>query len=195
VFLSTTELEEVLPSILQSPRLEGTVELIVRRPAVGEREEIPEGELDLKLGLVGDNWFARGYKKTADGSAHPDMQINLMNARVISLIAQTRSRWKLAGDQFYVDLDLSEENLTPGTRLQIGSAIIEITAEPHLGCKKFMKRFGRDAALFVNSERGKQLNLRGVNAKVIQAGKVATGDVIGKSLRRPATPPARVRAP
>lgn len=180
MFLSTAELEEGLSFILQSPRLEGTVGLIVRRPDVGEREEVPVGELDLKLGLVGDNWFARGYNKTADGAAHPEMQINLMNSRVISLIAQTRSRWKLAGDQFYVDLDLSEENLPPGTRLQIGSALIEITAEPHLGCKKFMERFGRDAVLFVNSERGKQLNLRGVNAKVIQAGKVATGDVIGK---------------
>lgn len=180
MFLSTKELLEGLPSILQSPRLEGTVELIVRRPAVGKREEISEGELDLELGLVGDNWLARGYQKTGDGSAHPDMQINLMNARVISLIAWSRSRWSLAGDQFYVDMDLSKENLPPGARLKIGSALIEITAEPHLGCNKFMERFGRDAALFVNSQRGKQLNLRGVNAKVIGAGKVATGDVIGK---------------
>ena len=180
MFLSTQELVEGLHSILQSPRLEGTVELIVRRPEVGGREEVSEGELSLELGLMGDNWSARGYKKTADGSAHPDVQINLMNARVISLIARSRSRWKLAGDQFYVDLDLSKENLPPGTKLKIGDAVIEITAEPHLGCKKFIERFGRDAALFVNSERGKQLNLRGVNAKVIKAGSVGVGDVIGK---------------
>lgn len=181
--LSKAELESGLPFIEASPKHEGMIELIVRRPGVGEREELDEAELDLELGLVGDNWLARGYRKTADGSAHPDMQLNLTNSRVISLIAQSRSRWKLAGDQFYVDMDLSKENLPAGTQLKIGTAIIEITAEPHLGCKKFIERYGRDAAIFVNSEKGKLLNLRGVNAKVIKPGKVRTGEAISKLMR------------
>ena len=180
MFKSRDELEQGLPFIEQSPKERGVLELIVRRPAVGEREELQEGELDLELGLVGDNWLARGYRKTVDGSAHPDMQLNIMNSRTIGLIAASKSQWRLAGDQFYVDLDLSKENLPPGTQLQVGSAVIEITAEPHLGCKKFINRFGRDAAMFVNSDKGMQLNLRGVNAKVVKPGKVCVGEAISK---------------
>ncbi len=177
---SLEQLQAGLDHVRQSPADSGTVDLIVCRPQVGERKVLPRAELSLQLGLVGDNWKQRGYRKTADGAAHPDMQLNLMNARAIALIAQTPARWPMAGDQFYVNLDLSPANLPPGTRLQIGSAIIEVTAEPHLGCQKFLQRFGRDAVLFVNSPEGKALNLRGINARVIQAGHVSTGDRIGK---------------
>lgn len=153
---------------------------IVRRPRVGEREEMTEGRLDLAEGLAGDNWLARGSRKTEDGAAHPEMQINVMNARVAALVAQGRERWKLAGDQLYVDLDLGVDNLPPGTRLQVGAAVIEITAVPHLGCKKFSSRFGVAATKFVNSEEGKMLRMRGVNARVVQAGDVRVGDVVRK---------------
>lgn len=180
MFVSLAELENGLPHIEQSPHNEGTLELIVCRPAVGKRKELPWGNLDPEYGLMGDNWLKRGYRKSAGGTAHPDMQLNIMNARAISLIANGKPRWQLAGDQFYVDLDLSKDNMPPGTRLAFGSAVVEITAEPHLGCKKFKDRFGRDATLFVNSERGKALNLRGVNAKVISPGKVELGAVIHK---------------
>lgn len=174
------ELEAGLEHIRQSPREQGTVELIVCRPRVGERRVLPRGQLDLEQGLAGDNWKQRGYRKNAGGVAHPDMQLNLMNARAIALIAQTRSRWPLAGDQFYVDLDLSPEHLPPGTLLQLGDAIIQVTAEPHLGCRKFQERFGKDAVAFVNSPAGKALNLRGINARVVQGGMVRTGDRIGR---------------
>lgn len=180
MFLSQAELEAGIDAIKSSPADNGTVRKIVCRPGVDERRELQEAQLDLAEGLVGDNWRRKGYRKTADGSAHPDMQLNLMNARAIALIARTDERWQLAGDQFYVDLDLSPDNLPPGTRLQIGAAIIEVTAEPHLGCSKFAARFGRDAALFVNSDAGKALNLRGINAKVVQPGKVVTGSRISK---------------
>jgi MOSC domain-containing protein YiiM len=108
------------------------------------------------------------------------MQLNLMNARAIALLAQEKDRWSLAGDQLYVDLDLSEENLPPGTQLAIGAAIIEVTDQPHTGCKKFMARFGADALKFVNSPVGKGLHLRGVNARVVQPGAIHTGDVVRK---------------
>jgi MOSC domain-containing protein YiiM len=117
---------------------------------------------------------------TSDKKPHPEMQINIMNARAIALIAQTKDRWQLAGDQFYVDLDLSEENLPPKSRLKIGSAILEITEVPHNGCIKFTKRFGKDSVKFVNSKIGKQLHLRGLNAKVIKSGTVKTGDIVKK---------------
>ena len=178
--LTQQQLQAGLDHVRQSPADAGTVELIVCRPGVGERRVLPRGELSLELGLLGDNWKRRGFRKSADGAAHPDMQLNLMNARAIALIAQVPARWPMAGDQFYVNLDLSPANLPPGTRLQIGDAIIEVTAEPHLGCQKFLQRFGRDAALFVNSPEGKAVNLRGINARVIQAGHVSTGDRIGK---------------
>lgn len=179
--VSLSELEQGLSHIEASPSDVGTVDFIVRRPSIGQREELQEAQLDTELGLVGDNWLARGYNKTSDGGAHPDMQLNIMNARAIALIAQNKARWPLAGDQFYVDFNLSYDNIAPGTQLLIGDAIIQVTAEPHLGCKKFSDRFGRDAVLFVNSEAGKFLNLRGINAKVVKSGQVSVGAKIQRS--------------
>ena len=177
-FLDGDELEAGLPDILASPKEEGVVRMIVRRPDTGEREVLDSGELDVTQGLVGDNWRSRGSRMTDDGSAHPEMQLNLMSSRVISLVAGTEDRWALAGDQFFVDLDLAKENLPAGTRLAMGSAIVEVTAVPHLGCKKFGARFGMEAMKFVNSRRGKKLCLRGINAKVVESGRVRAGDRI-----------------
>ncbi len=178
--LTMAELEAGLDVIRQSPPDEGVLEMIVRRPAANEREVLAEGRLDLAEGLVGDSWRARGSSKTADGSAHPEMQLNIMNARVIALVAQQQERWPLAGDQLFIDLDLSAENLPPGTRLSLGSAIIEVTAIPHNGCGKFVERFGVDAMKFVNSPLGRQLHLRGVNARVVQPGVIRVGDKVRK---------------
>ncbi len=154
--------------------------MIVRRPEVDSRETIQEAELSLLDGLVGDNWKMRGSRKMPDGSANLGAQITIMNARSIALVAQTEDRWPLAGDQLYVDLDLSDDNLPPGTRLAIGSAVLEVSPVPHTGCNKFSARFGVDAMKFVNTPEGKQLHLRGINTRVIQAGIVHVGDVIRK---------------
>jgi hypothetical protein len=153
---------------------------MVRRPQTGEREVLALGELDLIEGLVGDNWRTRGSSLTADGSAHPEMQLNIMNSRVIALVAQNEGRWQLAGDQLFIDLDLSAENLPPGSRLAIGSAVIEVSAQPHTGCQKFVERFGVEAMRFVNSSVGRQLRLRGINARVVQAGVVRVGNRVKK---------------
>lgn len=178
--LTTAELEAGLENILRSPKDGGALELIVRRPRENEREVLEEGELDLSVGLVGDSWIERGSSRTADGSAHPDMQLNIINARAISLVAQDRERWPLAGDQLYLDLDLSRENLPAGTRLAIGDALIEVTPQPHTGCKKFVARFGLEAMKFVNSGVGRELNLRGINARVIRRGVIRVGDLARK---------------
>jgi len=178
--LTMDELEAGLDYIRQSPKDDGLLQLIVRRPSVEAREVLDEAQLDVTEGLVGDGWKLRPSSKTPDGSAHPDMQVNIMNARVVALVAQEKERWQLAGDQLYLDLDLSRENLPPGTQLAIGSAVVEVTAPPHTGCKKFVARFGLDAMKFVNSPLGRELNLRGVNAKVIQSGLVRTGDTARK---------------
>ena len=169
-----------LSHILQSPQHEGTLALIVRRPQVDAREVLAEGELNTLEGLEGDSWNKRGSSRTSDGSAHPDMQLNLMNVRVAEAVAGNMKRWPLAGDQLYVDLNLSQANLPPGTRLSIGSAVIEITPQPHTGCGKFSARFGVDALKFVNSPEGRALGLRGVNAKVIQSGRIQVGDTVRK---------------
>jgi hypothetical protein len=171
-------LEDGLAEIRRSPAQAGEVRLIARRPADGEREVLVEAELDPVEGLVGDSWRARGSSATEDGSAHPDMQLTLMNARVAALVAGAPDRWPLAGDQLYVDLDLSVVNLPPGTRLTVGSAVIEVTAEPHRGCGKFVRRFGVDALRFLNSATGRELNLRGINARIVTGGTVRTGDPI-----------------
>jgi hypothetical protein len=179
-YLSTSELEEGLNHIRQAPKDQGTLKMIVQRPGEEERIVIEHGELSLSEGLAGDNWKARGSSHTPDGSAHLYAQITIMNARCIALLAQREERWALAGDQLYVDFDLSEENIPPGTHLAIGSAVLEVSAEPHSGCKKFSSRFGAEAMKFVNSPEGKRLHLRGINAKVIQAGTIRVGDTVGK---------------
>jgi hypothetical protein len=178
--MTLEELEAGLEFIRQSPKDNGILEFIIRRPQEGEREVLTQADLHLVKGLVGDNWKIRGGTKTPDGSAHPDKQLNIMNSRAIALIARIPERWPLAGDQLYIDLDLSSDNLPPGTRLALGGAIIEVTAEPHTGCQKFLARFGLDAVKFVNSPLGKQLHLRGINAKVIRPGVIRVGDIVTK---------------
>jgi hypothetical protein len=179
--LTTSQLEAGVDEIRRSPKDHGVLKLIVRRPGVGEREVLDEGELDLQLGLVGDTWKERPSLRTSDASPHPDMQLNIMNSRAIALVAQNRDRWALAGDQLYIDLDLSAENLPPGTRLAVGSAVIEVTDVPHNGCKKFQARFGADAMRFVNSPLGQELHLRGINAKVVRPGVIRLGDIVSKT--------------
>jgi len=174
------ELEAALDHLREAPKDEGVLQLIVRRPQTDEREVLKEAELDPVTGLIGDNWHVRGSSRTPDGSAHPEMQINIMNARVTALVAQDKERWSLAGDQLYLDMDLSKENLPAGSRFTIGSAVLEVSPLPHTGCHKFVSRFGLDAMKFVNSTVGKELCLRGINAKVVQGGFVKVGQIAKK---------------
>jgi|SRR4030095_9763305 hypothetical protein len=178
--LTMAELEAALDHLRQTPKDNGLLELIVSRPAVEQREVLEEAQLDLVNGLIGDNWNVRPSSRTADSSPHPDMQINIMSSRVVALVAQEKDRWQLAGDQLFIDMDLSKDNLPAGSRLALGSAVIEVTSPPHTGCHKFVARFGRDAMMFVNSPVGKQLCLRGINARVVQAGTIRVGQTAKK---------------
>jgi hypothetical protein len=180
VSVDMSELEAALDGIRAAPTTEGVVDMVVRRPAEDEREVLEEGVLDLEEGLVGDDWRRRGSSSTDDGSAHPDRQLTLMGSRTIGAIAGARDRWPLAGDQLFVDLDLSPENLPPGTRLAVGSAVLEVTEELHTGCAKFTERFGKAAIRFVNSPSGRALRLRGMYAKVVEPGTVRPGDAVRK---------------
>jgi len=174
------ELEAGLDWIRNSPRTEGQVKLLIRRPSKETREVLTQARLDLAEGLMGDDWKSRGSKSMPDGSANPEMQLNVMNSRVIALLAPDETRWPLAGDQLYLDLDLSMVAAPVGTKLAIGSAVLEITAPPHLGCSKFQARFGLDALKFVNSPVGRELRLRGLNARIVRPGIVCVGDIVTK---------------
>ena len=178
--LTAEELQAGLDHIRRSPKDEGVLDLIVRRQAVNEREVLEQAELDLLQGLIGDTWNRRRSKSTPDGSPNIEMQITVINSRAAALVAREQDRWQLAGDQLYVDLDLSAENLTAGTQLAVGSAVIEVTAPPHLGCQKFVARFGVEAMKFFNSPLGRELRLRGIHARVVQAGQIRTGDLARK---------------
>lgn len=180
--LSATELEAGLEGIREAPADGGALKLIARRPEVEERELLDSGEFTVEGGLVGDCWPVRQSSRGPDGGPNPEAQVTLMGSRAAALVAGSpeHADWAWAGDQLYVDLDLSHENLPAGTRLEVGDAVLEITAEPHLGCGKFSKRFGVDALKFVNSEVGRELRLRGVNARVVQPGRVAIGDPVRK---------------
>lgn len=191
-YLSLDQLHAGLIEIQQSPANEGELKAIVIRPATDHRESLTECEISRERGVHGDNWADGCWKSLPDGSPHPDVQVAIMNSRAIALIAQTEARWSLAGDNLYVDFDLSSDNLPCGQRLRIGSVELEVTDESHNGCKKFAQRFGTDAVKFVNSEMGKALHLRGIYAKLIAGGMIHVGETVkkvqattnGKGLRR-----------
>ena len=178
--LSLSELQAGLPEILSSPSDDGRLEAIVVRPSSGERRDLESCEISLAGGTHGDSWANGCWKTTDDGQPHPDVQICIMNSRCIALIAQERSNWPPAGDNLFIDLDLTPDNTPPGTRLSIGSAVIEITGTPHNGCASFIERYGRDACVFVNAGDGKRLRLRGIYGRVITDGRVSVGDTVTK---------------
>lgn len=171
------ELDAFLDHVRAAPRDTGTIELIVRRPDRDVREVLDEAELDVARGLVGDSWLARGSKRTSDGHANPEQQLTLMSVRAIAAIAP-RDSWPLAGDQLFVDFDLSDASLPAGTRLALGTAIVAVSEVPHAGCAKFTARFGSDATKWVNGSTGRALRLRGLNARIVQSGLVRPGDAV-----------------
>ena len=175
---STAELEAALPHIRAAPTGSGVIGLIVRRPAVDERELLGEALINADEGIEGDTWNQRGSSKSADGGPHPGMQVTIMNSRAAEAVIGPIERWPLAGDQIYADIDISHEALPAGTQLSVGSAVLEVAAEPHRGCAKFAARFGRDALRFVNTGEGSNLRLRGVNCSVVQPGAVRVGDSV-----------------
>jgi MOSC domain-containing protein YiiM len=178
--MTTATLEDGLDEVRAAPADVGRIELIVRRPAEDQREILDEATLDTTAGLVGDTWLDRGSSRMPGGVADPERQLTVMNARFAALVAVDPERRPLAGDQLYLDLDISEANLPAGTRVALGSAVIEFTAPPHTGCAKFSARFGLDALRFVNSPVGRALRLRGANARVIEAGTIRKGDEVRK---------------
>jgi MOSC domain-containing protein YiiM len=181
--LTLADLQAGLPEIAASPADHGVLRGIVIRPREGERQELESCDISLAGGVHGDNWALGCWKTTKDGRPHPDVQICIMNARAIALIAGARDNWAPAGDNLFVDLDLSLENLPAGQRLAIGTAIIEITDEPHTGCANFVRRYGRDATVFVNTGPSRHMRLRGIYARVVQDGRVAVGDTVSKVAR------------
>ena len=174
--LSRERLEAGFDHIREAPRNHGRLVLVVRRPEVGRRELPEEAVLDQVTGLDGDNWLTRGSSSMPDGSANPGKQVTVMNARVAELVAGGTARMPLAGDQLYVDLDISVSNLPAGSLLAVGEAVLEVSEDPHLGCAKFVERFGAEAMRFVNSRIGRQLRLRGMNTRIVVPGTVRVGD-------------------
>ena len=175
---TTEELEALLDDIRSAPTDHGRIEMIVRRPAEGEREVLDTAELSIDEGLVGDDWRARSGRRFPGDEPTPENQLTIMNSRAAQAMAVSRDRWPLAGDQLYVDMDLSIANLPPGTRLAIGDAVVEVSAVPHTGCAKFSRRFGARALRFANVGVGKELRLRGLNAKIVTAGTIRVGDTL-----------------
>jgi len=178
--LTLADLEAGLDNVRNSPKDQSVLDLIVSRPEEDAREVMELADLDVTVGLVGDTWQDRPSARSGDGKAHPDMQITLMNSRVADLVAQDKDRWPLSGDQLFSDLDLSAENVPPGTRISVGAAILEATDQPHTGCKKFSARFGVDALKLISSPIGKELQLRGINLKVVVGGEIKPGDRVKK---------------
>lgn len=170
--------ERQLQAVLGSPQDAGIVELIISRPREGERQRLERARLSPEAGVEGDRWLTTSWKKFPDGTPDPAVQVTLMNARCIRSIAGDMDNWAEAGDNLFVDLDLSRSNLPTGSRLTIGSCVLEITKVPHNGCWKFKKRFGEQAVQFVNAPARKPLRLRGIHARVLQAGMITVGDRI-----------------
>ena len=172
------DVEPLLTGIREAPRDVGRLELIVRRPAVDEREVLTTAVLDPTVGLVGDGWFERGSTRTSDGRSNPQSQVTLISTRVLRAIEPDEARWPLAGDQLYVDFDLGQEALPAGSGIAVGSAVLVVSEQPHTGCAKFSARFGLDALRWINSSDGRELRMRGLNARVVEGGTVRTSDAV-----------------
>ena len=171
-------LKEGLGHVRLSPEDGGSVQLLVIRPGIDERAVNETVIADPVIGIAGDTWRVRPSSKTPDRSANPEAQVTIMNSRAALLFAATADRIPLAGDQIYLDLDLSLDNLPTGTRLELGEAVLEVTAAPHTGCAKFAARFGQDALRLTAIDEGRRMRLRGINARVVQAGVISVGDVV-----------------
>jgi hypothetical protein len=171
---STAELEAGLSSVALSPQDAGIIEMIVVRPIEDERLTPATVEISAALGVHGDHWSVGKYRE------YRDTQIAIINSRLLDLVSGGRERWALAGDNIVADLDLSQVNLVPGQKLEMGSAVVEITDIPHEGCNKFAARFGAQALRFVNVGEGKEMRLRGIYARVVQDGSISVGDRISK---------------
>ncbi|MBT3270333.1 MOSC domain-containing protein [Candidatus Poribacteria bacterium] len=179
--LTAEQIDARLDWIEASPADSGTLEGICIRPEPNEREELESCLLSPELGVEGDFWVRNCWKKLEDGSSDPAVQLALMNCRAVDVVAGSRDRWKWAGDQLFVDFDLGEDNLSPGDRLHIGSAVVELSDIPHTGCDLFKARYGMAAVKFINSRTGKEKRLRGVLAQIVQAGTVSVGDTVRKA--------------
>ena len=182
---TTDQLTDRLDHLRSAPAEMGTLDLVVCRPAHGEREILQEGVLDEADGLVGDNWLARATSRAVAEGRHLKAQVTVMSSRMIRLLAETDGERALAGDQLYVDLDISHTNLPAGSRIALGDpenggAVIEVSDKPHRGCAKFQRHFGEEATGFLNSDVGRELRLRGLNARVVRGGTVRPGDPVRK---------------
>ncbi len=182
-YRTTAQLTEGLDHVRAAPTDAGVVRLVVRRPTAGEREILDEGQLDLAHGVVGDDWLPRARSRAIADGRHLASQVNVMSARMVALLADSAEEQAYAGDQLYLDLDISVANLPTGSRLEFGEPgaggpVLEVSAKPHSGCAKFVARYGEDAASFVNNETGKALRLRGFNARIVEPGPVRPGDAV-----------------
>jgi len=172
------ELERLWRAMPPAPRDRGSVRAICVRKGNGIHQTPPRVTLSERRGVEGDRW--------ADSvDRDPEAQVTLMAARVAELVASERTPFYGAGDNFYVDLDLAEDALPPGTRLRIGTAVLEVSSKPHTGCKKFRERFGVEALRWVNHKMNRALRLRGINCRVVTAGEVSVGDEVTVLLSRP----------
>lgn len=179
-FKSRAELTAGLQGILSAPKQNGTLELIVIRPGRGERFTPAEIEVSAVEGLPGDHWSnGTGYARE-DGAGDPDAQICIMMASCIRAIAGAKANWPPAGDNLFIDMDLTPKNMPPGTRFAIGSAEFIVSELPHNGCQDFIDRYGRDACVFLMTGEGKKNRLRGIYARVTRDGTVSVGDTVRK---------------
>ncbi len=180
-FRSLQALKAGLDAMLAAaPKDNGTLDLIVMRPDHDLRVLPQSFEVRGDDGLPGDHWKRGTGYALEDGTGDPDAQICMMMSGCIRAIAGDKANWPPAGDNFFIDMDLTPANMPPGTRFAIGSAEFVVTGIPHNGCQSFIDRYGRDACLFVNTGEGKAHRLRGIYARVTRDGTVSVGDTVRK---------------
>lgn len=153
---------------LRAPADRGTVDLLVARGPAGERRLAPEAWLTIGGGMPGDRWVSQ----TKYG---PDYQLATTRSDLARLFANGQPL-ELHGDNLYLTLDLSRDNLPEGTLIRAGEALLVVTAAAHDGCKKWVQRFGLGPMQLNLDPAYRAQRLRGLYLRVLEEGRVRVGD-------------------
>ncbi|MFT5632095.1 MAG: hypothetical protein ACI9HB_003282 [Gammaproteobacteria bacterium] len=174
------ECEDALSTILAAPKSGAIVEQLCLRPGFSERSFPELLELTVAGGIIGERWTKAPWLTLSDGTPDPRIQVSILSKRVMDLCWRDRENTHHPGDTMIVDMDLGVENLPNGTRLGIGSAVVEVSDKFNTACIKWQGRYGAESLRWLNLRKNRDYRLRGILCRIVQDGVVRLGDELAR---------------